>query len=205
MTSTLGATRQATRTPAPVGRVFLPRPPNPGVLRPLAIFAASRGDALRVDDGAVKSLLSTVDRMHPQFATVYLPALDVILNRVASDPSAKLASSIRVLDGISAAVSMLRSRHYEVLLAGMPGELQTGRAVIASTFRILPPRSAFDVAPTALDRLGFPLSQEMPGHSLTGTRLEPRIATYGGRARSDAPTKLNEEYYQSLRSLGYIR
>jgi hypothetical protein len=42
VTSTLGATRQATRTPAPVGRVFLPRPPNPGVLRPLAIFAASR-------------------------------------------------------------------------------------------------------------------------------------------------------------------
>ena len=170
-----------------------------------AIFGSSHGDPIRLDSAAVQRLLAAVRGSDPQLATVYLPALDVILNRVASDPSAKLASSIRVLDGISAAVSILRSLGYDVLLAGMPGESQTGRAVIAATFPLRPPRSAFDVAPTTLDMLGFPLSEEMPGRSLTGTGRQSRIATYGERARSEASTRLNEEYYQSLRSLGYIR
>ena len=57
MTSTLGATRQATRTPAPVGRVFLPRPPNPGVLRPLAIFAAdARGEVVQIDAAGYRNV-----------------------------------------------------------------------------------------------------------------------------------------------------
>lgn len=42
MSSTLRATREATRAPAPIGRISLPRPPHRGLLRPLAIFAASR-------------------------------------------------------------------------------------------------------------------------------------------------------------------
>jgi hypothetical protein len=42
VTSTLRATREATRAPAPVGRISLPRPRQSGILRPLAIFAASR-------------------------------------------------------------------------------------------------------------------------------------------------------------------
>jgi hypothetical protein len=42
VTSTLRATRQAARVPAPVGRIFIPRSRESGLLRPLAIFLASR-------------------------------------------------------------------------------------------------------------------------------------------------------------------
>jgi len=44
----------------------------------------------------------------------------------------------------------------------------------------------------------------MPGRSLIGRRLA-RIVSYGSRAPHGGATKVNDEYYQSLRSLGYIR
>ncbi|HSP34827.1 MAG TPA: hypothetical protein VLU46_10970, partial [Thermoanaerobaculia bacterium] len=58
-----------------------------------AIFAASRGNALLVDAGAARRFLLDVDARHQRFATVYLPALDVILNRLSADPSARLSMS----------------------------------------------------------------------------------------------------------------
>jgi|GEM_PF-3034745 len=43
---------------------------------------ASPADAaIAVDESAARTLLATIDRDHPQFATVYLPALDLVLNR----------------------------------------------------------------------------------------------------------------------------
>ena len=65
------------------------------------------------------------------------------------------------------------------------------------------PRSAFDVAPTLCTLLGFPASDEMPGRSVIGNTA--RIATYGPRAATASPAKVNEEYYENLKSLGYIR
>jgi hypothetical protein len=47
--------------------------------------------------------------------------------------------------------------------AGMPGDGQSGHAVVASTLPLQRATSAFDVAPTLLEMLGFPLSNEMPG------------------------------------------
>jgi hypothetical protein len=44
----------------------------------------------------------------------------------------------------------------------------------------------------------------MSGRTLTGPE-PPRIATYGPRATKGQPGKVNEEYYENLRSLGYIR
>src|SRR5439155_26872632 len=44
-----------------------------------SIFAAAKGDPLQLDNGAAKRALGTIDRSHPQFVTIYLPALDVIL------------------------------------------------------------------------------------------------------------------------------
>jgi hypothetical protein len=164
-----------------------------------SIFAAAHGDALAVDSGATRRLLAEAGSGHPQFATVYLPALDVILNRTAADPAARVAMSIRALDGVLALVRELRRRGYDVLLIGMPGESQSGRAVIAATFP-LDATSAFDVAPELCNLAGFPASNEMPGRSVA-----PRIASYGNRVRGEATLKMNEEYYQSLRSLGYIR
>jgi hypothetical protein len=167
------------------------------------IFGAARSDALGVDIGATRRFLREVDAGHAQFATVYLPALDIILNRLAIDPASRVTMSIRALDGLNTLVRAVRERGYDVLLIGLPGESQNGHATIASTIPIRKPAAAFDVAPTVCALLGFPASDEMPGQTLIGT--VPRIPTYGPRNATASPTKVNQEYYDSLRSLGYIR
>ncbi len=168
------------------------------------IFAAAKNNALAIDAGAEQRFLHELDSSQPRFATVYLPALDVILNRVAADPSSRLSASIRALDATLALVRSLRQRGYDVLLVGLPGESQSGRAVFASTMSMKATASAFDIAPTLCALMGFPASAEMPGTSLTG-EAGPRIASYGSRVSSEAPATLNQEYYDTLRSLGYIR
>jgi hypothetical protein len=169
------------------------------------VFAQAKGDPLAVDAIAARYALGS----HPpigsnvQFVTVYLPALDVILNRLPLDRSAQLAQSVRALDHLSQTITALKSRGYDVVLLGMPGDHQTGRAVLASTVTISAGNSAYDVAPTLCALLGFPASNEMPGASLAGN--VPRITTYGIRTGSPASTKVDEEYYENLKSLGYIR
>ncbi len=168
------------------------------------IFGPAKSDALAVDSGAEQRFLRDVDATHPQFATVYLPALDVILNRVTAEPSARLSMSIRALDGALALVRSLRQRGYDVLLVGLPGQSQSGLAVVASSIDLGAATSPLDIAPTLCSLMGFPASAEMSGRSLTG-EVGPRIASYGSRARSEAAPKMNQEYYESLRSLGYIK
>lgn len=168
---------------------------------PESIFTS---DALRVDAGATRRFLQSLDRTKPRFATVYLPALDVVLNRLGLDPSARLAGSLRALDGLSALVSAVQARGYDVVLVGLPGDGQSGHAVLASTIP-LRTGNAIDVAPTLLELLGFPLSEEMPGRPLAGSEHQPRIARYGDRETSQTAPRLNDEYYENLRSLGYIR
>ena len=170
---------------------------------PESIFAASKGDPLRVDEAAAARFLGSLD--NARLATVYLPALDIVLNRVPLDQSARLAASIRALDGLTALVNRVRANGYEVVIAGMPGDGQSGTAVLASSIALQRPIRAFDVAPTLLDLIGFPLSDEMPGQALTSRSREPRIASYGPRASSGPARSVNEEYYENLRSLGYIR
>jgi hypothetical protein len=166
------------------------------------IFAAGKGDAAAVDEAAAARLFASVVRDKPRVATVYLPALDIILNRLPLDPSARLASSVRALDGVAAAVTRLRGLGYDIALIGLPGDRQTGRAVIADTF--LPQAATpLDLAPTLCTLEGFPPSAEMPGHALLGEG--PRIASYGARQTTLTAAKVNEEYYQNLKSLGYIR
>ena len=172
---------------------------------PESVFARAGGDALQVDALASMRLLTALDHRQPRFATVYLPALDVVLNRVALDQSAQLAQSLRALDGLAQTIREVRSRHYAVLLVGMPGDGQSGSPVLASTLRLSGPSSPFDVAPTLLTILGFPLSREMPGHPLRPASNEPRIASYGNRTSPARATQVNEEYYEQLKSLGYIR
>jgi len=160
-------------------------------------------NALAVDETASQRFVRELDA-RPQFATVYLPALDVILNRVAADPSSRLSMSIRALDGALALVRTLRERGYDVILVGLPGEKQSGRAIVASSINLAAATTPIDIAPTTLALMGFPASNEMPGTSLAG-ETGPRIASYGTRARSEAPPQLNQDYYENLRSLGYIR
>ena len=156
---------------------------------PESIFAAARADALRVDALATEKFL----------ATVYLPALDVILNRQELDPATRLATSLRALDGLASLIALMHERGYDVVVAGLPGDEQRGGAVVASTIP-LRAKSAWDVAPDMLDLLGFPVSSEMPGGAETN-----RIASYGPRERGGAAAAVNEEYYNNLKSLGYVR
>jgi len=173
--------------------------------------AADRGSpgemAMHVDATASRMLVQSIDRIHPQIATAYLPALDIILNRLPLDASSKLALSVRTVSALESLIAAVRGRGYDVIVIGLPGDRQPGAAVIAWTMpgvraRRMP--SAYDVAPTLCQLLGFPDSDEMPGRSLIGRRLA-RVLSYGARSPRGTATKVNDEYYQSLRSLGYIR
>jgi len=164
-----------------------------------SIFAAAHGDPVRVDEEASKRLLASMRRDSPRFVTVYLPALDVVLNRLPLDASSRLAASVRALDGIEAIVSALARAGYEVVIVGLPGDRQPGNAVIASASALMPAQ-VFDIAPSILNALGFPAAAEMPGTS-GGTR----IASYGTRNTQSSSTKVDQEYYDNLKSLGYIR
>ena len=172
----------------------------------LVFAAAAQGGPLRVDATAAHMLLAAIDRGHPQFVTVYLPALDIVLNRLPSDTSTKLVLSARALDALVAFVAEVRGRGYDVLLIGLPGDKQSGSGVLAWTFPAKPASAnAYDVAPTLCDLLGFPATSEMPGRSIASAPELPRIATFGRRAARAEAEKVNDEYYKSLKSLGYIR
>ncbi|HEX7678528.1 MAG TPA: hypothetical protein VF713_10415 [Thermoanaerobaculia bacterium] len=177
----------------------------------MSIFALPAGTrmnpsdfALRVDGEASKRLLGAVDADQARFATVYLPALDIVLNRLAIGPAEKLTASVRALDGLVATIAALRARGFDVIVAGMPGDNQRDQAVLASTLTLAPSTTPFDVAPTLCSLIGFPPSNEMSGRTLVGSE-PPRIATYGARVTAGSLVKVNEEYYENLRSLGYIR
>lgn len=164
-----------------------------------SIFAAAHGDPVRVDEEASRRLVASIRHDSPRFVTVYLPALDVVLNRLPLDPSSRLAASVRALDGIEATISILAKARYEVVVAGLPGDRQPGNAVIASTSAVAAAQ-VFDIAPSILNALGFPASSEMPGASAGA-----RIASYGTRNTQSSSTKVDQEYYDNLKSLGYIR
>jgi Type I phosphodiesterase / nucleotide pyrophosphatase len=163
--------------------------------------ASAEIDATRVDEVAAARAFAEWQRERPRFATVYLPALDIILNRLALDPPTQLAASVRALENLDRTIARLGG---SVIVIGLPGDGQRGQGIIASQFPLARrPRSAFDLAPTLCALMGFPASGEMPGASLIGN--DARIPTYGPRITIAAPAKVNEEYYENLRSLGYIR
>jgi hypothetical protein len=169
---------------------------------------ATAAAAVRIDEMAAAALLRIADQRSPQFLTVYLPGVDIILNRLELDAGARVSLSLEALEGLRRLVHELRSRGYDCLLVGMPGDRQAGRAVIAATVPLDAdrPSSVFDVAPTLCVLLGFPASNEMPGRSLIPGDRSMRIATYGERRiapRLAAPA--DQEYYNNLRSLGYVR
>jgi type I phosphodiesterase/nucleotide pyrophosphatase len=167
-------------------------------ISPDTIFVAAKADPLRLDALAEERFTRALTS-GPRFATVYLPALDVILNRLDLDQSTKLARSLRALDRVTGTVETTRNRGYDVVLVGMPGDGQQGKAVLASNAS-LPGRTPWSIAPAILDAMGFPSSAEMPGAGGNA-----HIATYGARESTAAAQTVNQEYYDNLKSLGYIR
>ncbi|MEA2164370.1 MAG: hypothetical protein QOK37_2497 [Thermoanaerobaculia bacterium] len=162
--------------------------------------------ALSVDENASARFLYAVEHEQPRFATVYLPALDIVLNRLTIGTSEKLTSSVRALDNLVSVVTALRKRRFDVIVVGMPGDNQGGEAVfaVAAPLSLTPSTTPFDVAPTLCSLMGFPASSEMSGKTRAGRELT-RISTYGPRVTSETAPKVNDEYYQNLKSLGYIR
>ena len=174
-------------------------------IAPDSIFAGSKGEPLRLDVLAAAQLERTIERHDPRFVAVYFPALDVILNRTQLDASARLSESMQALEQLAGSVRLLAGEGFDVVLVGLPGEGQGGSAVVASTVPLQNGMaSAWDIAPTMLSFLGFPGSLEMQGTSAV-PEPQPPVKSYGPRHNSDAVTPINEEYYENLRSLGYIQ
>lgn len=176
------------------------------------IFAGSRGagegaaQAAAVDQAAVAALESAL-ASEPRFVTVYLPSLDVILHRIELAESTRLAATVAALDRVEALVRDLRVRGYDVILAGAPGE-EGEAGILASTIPLQgrAATAAWDLAPTLLDLFGFPRSSEMEGASLLPASSQTSIASYGSRTEErSAATKVDREYYEALRSLGYVQ
>lgn len=162
--------------------------------------------ALLIDVEAAHILKDAIDRSRPRFATVYLPSLDIVLNRLALDLSGRLALSARAVERIEVLIRELTARGYEVVLLGNPGEQPLGSGVIGWTLRnrCCDHATAEDLAPTLCVLMGFPPSEEMSGRSLIAGSL-PRVRGYGRRHTSEKPAPIDQEYYRSLRSLGYVR
>lgn len=162
--------------------------------------------AIAIDGEAIRRAEAEIAKRSPRFATIFLPALDIVLNRIDLDAGARLAASSTIVDGIAALSSSLRARGYEVILVGLPGEGQSGDAVVATTLVISGGKPALaGVAPTVLHLSGFPVAADMEGQPFAGVEGVRSIPSYGDRGTTAADAQTSEEYYESLRSLGYIR
>lgn len=129
-----------------------------------------------------------------RFSTAYLPALDILRNRLELPDSARLGAVVRALNQLDAAITALNGRQIVVV----------GTDFVASTIPLHSSAGPRDIAPTILDLFGFPASGEMTGKSLLPGSQQPRILTYGSRlVKTD--TRIDSDYYEKLRSLGYVR
>ena len=174
------------------------------------VFSATAGlppaeRALAIDAHASEAVLRAVDSAALRFVTLYLPGLDIALHRLDLSDARRLAVSVAAIDRLAALVETLTSRGYQVLLAASPGE-GGGRGVLASTIPLEGTARPESIAPTILHRFGFPSSDEMPGESLLPGSKPERIPTVGSRRERERPSsEIDQEYYEALRSLGYVR
>jgi hypothetical protein len=161
--------------------------------------------ALGIDAVAAGRLLEAADHRTPRLATVYLPALDVLLNRIPLGDRDRFAATTRALDQLAVLLHELDSRGWPIIVVGAPGAGIEGAGVLATTTIPLALEDAalIDLAPTLLALFGFPASNEMPGEILVPP-ASPAIPSYGSRT-TPPPTEIDRDYYDSLRSLGYIQ
>lgn len=160
-----------------------------------ATARSSAAAAVRIDQLALDVAGANPDA---RIVALYLPGLDVLKRSRSRHPA---GTEQAVLAQIATRIRQLRSDGWEIVLVGTPSVAGQPATIVTS----LPgtPESLADVVPTMLDLLGFPRSAEMKGSSWI-SNAQYEIATYGERsAETSAPP--DEEYYESLRSLGYIR
>ncbi|HXI11401.1 MAG TPA: hypothetical protein VNM92_01985 [Thermoanaerobaculia bacterium] len=159
-----------------------------------------------IDSKASSILDSHIALVQPRFVTAYFPALDIVVNRLELDATERLTGSVRVLDQLAESVQSLSRSGYLVMVVGLPGEGQRGSFIVSSNFPLATEHATpFDVAPTVADLFGFPASEEMAGRSLLPGSRQNRIESFGPRNEPARQTRSNDQYYENLRSLGYIR
>lgn len=174
-----------------------------------AVFAKAgrRGSdvtlALDIDATATALTVEAVASQRPRFVTVYLPGLDILLHRLDLDAGARVTASLQALERLPSTVERLRAAGYEVVLMGVPAAGESG--IVGSTFPLQPNVRPADLAPTLFDFFGFPASSEMAGRSALPNSRQPRIASFGARSRQITGAGPTREYYENLKSLGYIR
>jgi hypothetical protein len=168
-----------------------------------------------------------------EFVAVYLPGLDIaereLLGPAEGLSSGQLGTAVEELrqrrrdldDWLSALAREAQSRQATVLVVGAPS--RRDRPSGAKGFYALwgpdvapgplPNLGVYDLAPTILALMGFPVSREMPGEPHLELFASPRVPaqvltveTYGPRPPAGgAPSSaIDQEYRQRLRSLGYI-
>jgi len=176
------------------------------------IFAAARSPepgtrALEVDRTAMAALLESIEARRPGFATVYLPAVDIAMNRLELPAGSRPPLVLEAIESIAGLASELRNHGFEVLLIGAPGIGAEGEGVLASTIALSErDATAEDLAPTLLALFGFPASEEMPGTSLLPDGEQPRIGSFGARGGTRVRREtFDREYHEALRSLGYVQ
>jgi len=158
--------------------------------------------AIAIDREAALRFTRALDSS--RVVTVYLPALDIVLNRLEISAARRVSHSQRALENLRQLLEQARAAGWEVVVIGAPGSNATGSSLIAASRQFEKSITAKDLAPTLLDLLGFPRSNEMKGISKLPGSNQETITTYGGRIDA-SPTKTDEEYFQNLRSLGYIK
>lgn len=157
--------------------------------------------AEQVDSHAIVATVQAMGKRKAPFVTCYLPALDILLHRLPLDSSQRVTASVTASARLAPFVRTLRARGYDVVLVG---STDSG-GVVASTIPLRELSSLADVAPTLLDLFGFPASEEMAGRSALPDSRQSRIASYGSRESETTDPRSSAEYYEKLRSLGYIR
>ncbi len=165
-----------------------------------------------------------------EFLALYLPGLDIAEHElpVRAEVSAsqlkagldRLREATEELDGWLAHLAE-HSDGATVLVVGVPsrGDRAAGGQGFYALWgpdvgtALLPALDFYDLAPTLLAVMGFPVSEEMPGRAhlelFASERVPTAVETLAGygprRAARGAPSSaLDQEYRERLRSIGYI-
>lgn len=177
-----------------------------------------------------------VNEQSPQLQMTYLSGLDIAATKLFVAPSAPVAETVASVDLLQTYVGWIDQRIEDfvdqagdsdvLIVVAEPGrraDAQTshgavfllgGPVVAQASVRASTPASLYDVTPTVLNLLGFPMSSEMSGRVLSELfsedyrRANPPVSieTFGAKRIDPSATRsgFDQEMIRQLRSLGYV-
>lgn len=155
--------------------------------------------AIEIDRESVARAM-TIANEDRRFLSLYLPGLDIVLNRLPADRSAGARAIVSTTELLDQLLETLRSNRFEIIIIGLPGETGSQAGFIARSPGAPRAGSAMQIAPAILDAYGFPASREM----IEGPAAREMIDSYGTRQSAGDTREIDSDYYESLRSLGYL-